>query len=537
MSSHAPRRSRRTVFRARLTVPRLRALGLVGFALTIAMAMAMALVPRAADAAGLSRPSHRPAEVIVQLTHGIPIAQGRALVRAAGGRPGVSLPIIDGLSAHIDAAGARRLTGDPQVRAVTPDARLQSENWGGPQPPSRWALATDVDRAAHATHLWWRTMGQGVGVAVIDTGIAGDLPDFQDDDGQSRVVASAVVDPGATNAGDGYGHGTAVAGMIAGNGDELPRSAADWGAYVGTAPQANLISIKIDDGTGASTILDAIYGLQFAVDHQSRYNIRVVNLSLRSTTAESYTTDPLDAAVEQAWLHGIVVVAAAGNLGTAPDAVSYAPANDPYAITVGATDTNDTATDSDDWIPSWSSQGTTQDGFAKPDVLAPGDHIVTTLAPDSHFAAACPSCIVDGGYFQLSGTSLAAPVVSGIAADLAADHPGWSPDQIKGAIVDSATPLPGGGREVDAAAADWDGNPPPADQGLTPSTLIDPSTGDIDYDAASWSAASWSAAAAPQAASWSAASWSCVSCGVADGGSVSPDAASWSSVGWASLLH
>lgn len=346
-----------------------------------------------------------------------------------------------------------------------------------------------------------------------------------------------MIDPGATSAGDGYGHGTAVAGVIAGDGDELSRSDPDRGAYLGTAPQANLISIKIDDGTGASTILDAIYGLQFAVDHRRQYDIRVVNLSLRSTTAESYPTDPLDAAVEQAWLHGIVVVAAAGNLGTASDAVSYAPANDPYAITVGATDTNDTATDADDWVPSWSSQGTTQDGFAKPDVLAPGDHIVTTLAPDSHFASACPSCIVDGRYFQLSGTSLAAPVVSGIAADLAADHPDWSPDQIKGAIVDSATPLPEGGREVDALAADEADDPPAADQGLTPSRLIDPSSGDIAYDAASWSAASWSAAAAPQAASWSAASWSCESCGDSASGSVSPDAASWSSVGWASLLH
>lgn len=187
--------SQTTAFRAKPAVGRPRALAGLGLRLAIALALtlavAMALVPRAADAAGVSPTSHRCAEVIVQLTHGTPIAQGRALVRAAGGRPGVSLPIINGLSAHLDAAGTRRLAADPRVRAVTPDARLRSENRGGPQRPSRRALATDVDRAVHATHLWRHTMGQGVGVAVIDTGIAGDLPDFSDDDGHSRVVASA----------------------------------------------------------------------------------------------------------------------------------------------------------------------------------------------------------------------------------------------------------------------------------------------------------------------------------------------------------
>ena len=498
-----------------------------------------------------TRSPRRGSEVIVQLRHGTPIAAGRALVRAAGGRPGVSLSIIDGLSARLSATGVRRLRADARVRAVTPNARLKSQDYGSPQVPSRRALATNVNRAVDATHLWGESTGKGVGVAVIDTGIAGQLPDFRDDDRQSRVVASAVIDPHATSADDTYGHGTAVAGMIAGNGDQLNPNDNDWGSYVGTAPNANLISIKIADDAGSSTILDAIYGLQFAVDHQNEYDIRVINMSFRSTTANSYATDPLDAAAEQAWNHGIVVVAAAGNVGDASDAVDYAPANDPYVLTVGATDTNGTNRASDDWIPSWSSQGTTQDGFTKPDVLAPGDHIVTTLSPGSDFASECPSCIIDGSYFQLSGTSLAAPVVAGIAADLAADHPDWSPDQIKGAIVDSANPIDGNGREVDAADADVDYNAPPADQGLTPSTMLDADTGDIDYNAASWSAASWSSATDPLAASWSAASWSCEDCtapadgstgsggdtGGDGGGDVAPTAASWSSLGWASLFN
>jgi len=300
--------------------------------------------------------------------------------------------------------------------------------------------------------MWRHSTGAGVGVAVIDTGITGDLPDFRtsQSDDTSRVVASAVIDPNASTANDTYGHGTAVAGLIAGNGADRDRGDSLWGQYDGSAPDANLISVKVADDNGQATILDAIYGLQFAVDHKAQYNIGVINMSFRSTTAQSYQTDPLDAAAEQAWNDGIVVVAAAGNLGTAPDAVSYAPANDPYVITVGAVDDQGTPNTSDDVIPSWSSQGTTQDGLTKPDVLAPGAHIVTTLAPGSDFANLCPTCVINNDYFQVSGTSLAAPIVSGIATDLVTAHPDWTPDMIKGAIVNTATSLPNGGNEVNA---------------------------------------------------------------------------------------
>ena len=132
-------------------------------------------------------------------------------------------------------------------------------------------------------------------------------------------------------------------------------------------------------------MLDVIYGLQFAVEHQSQFNIRVINLSLDSTTPQSYKTDPLDAAVETAWMHGIVVVAAAGNRGNVPGAVQYSPANDPYVITVGGVDENGSGNPANDTIASWSSLGTTQDGFQKPDVYAPGAHIVSVLAPNSNF--------------------------------------------------------------------------------------------------------------------------------------------------------
>ncbi|MGA9860182.1 MAG: S8 family peptidase [Solirubrobacteraceae bacterium] len=480
----------------------------------------------------------RRVEVIVSLTAGTTPAQGHALVNSLGGRVGLDLHIIHGFSARLSAGAARRLGQSPLVHAVSLNATLRQTDVNPVIAGEGTSLATTFDQTIGATRLWRHSTGQGVGVAVIDTGIAGDQPDFQTSpsDSTSRVIASAVIDPGATSASDSYGHGTAVAGLIAGNGGDRNFSDPQYGRYKGAAPGANLISIKVADEQGHATTLDAIYGLQFAVDHRAQYNIRVVNMSFRSTTAQSYTSDPLDAAAEQAWFSGITVVAAAGNMGSAPDAVDYAPGNDPYVLTVGATDEQGTANPTDDTTASWSSQGTTQDGVAKPDVLAPGAHIITTLAPNSAFSQLCPTCVVDGAYFQVSGTSLAAPLVAGIAADLLAAHPDWTPAMVKGAIVNTATPLPDGGSEVNGRAAYWaEDSQLRSDQNVTPSSLIDPTTGTIDYNTASWSAAGFGPATDPLTASWSTASWSCESCSAPSGGSVDPTTASWSTVGWTTM--
>jgi serine protease AprX len=486
---------------------------------------------------------HRRVVVIIQLKHGVDLGRGRTLVRAVGGHAGPGLRIINGLSATLTTGAARALAQSPQIHAVSLNSTLLQTWYSGA--PGPWQLSTSYDQSVHATGLWRHSTGRGVGVAVIDTGITGDLPDFQTSrwNSTSRVIASAVIDPNASTAADTYGHGTAVAGLVAGNGHYRDNSDPLQDQYAGSAPNANLISIKVANDDGQATTLDALYGLQFAVDHKDDYNIRVINMSFRSTDAESYKTDPLDAAAEQAWFDGITVVAAAGNMGTASDAVSYAPGNDPYVITVGGVDDQGTADNSDDVVASWSSQGTTQDGFAKPDVVAPGAHIVSTLAPNSDFASLCPTCVIDGSYFQVSGTSLAAPIVAGVAADLIAAHPDWTPAMVKGALINTATQLPGGAEEVNASAANWGRDDQlSSDQGLTPNTLIDPDTGSIDYNAASWSAGSWSTATDPLAASWSAASWSCEDCSSGTGsdgsggnGGVDPTAASWSTVGWTTI--
>ena len=220
------------------------------------------------------------------------------------------------------------------------------------------------------------------------------MPDFKNADGSSRITANVIASPGATRPGDEVGHGTHVAGIIAGNSFNRDPGDPARGAYVGIAPEADLIAIKVADDDGDSTVLDVIAALQFVVDHKDELNIRVVNLSVSSDTPASYLDDPLDAAVEFAWHAGIVVVAAAGNRGDAADAVQYAPGNDPYVISVGATDEVDTVDPSDDTIAAFSSRGITQDGVAKPDVVAPGVRIVAPLAMGSAFQTLCPQCVV-----------------------------------------------------------------------------------------------------------------------------------------------
>jgi serine protease AprX len=474
-------------------------------------------------------------EYIITRTGALGDGAGRAAIAAAGGRVTRDLHIIDGYGARLSRSEVVRLRRTNGIVAVVRNSRMstsatQTTSLSGATLLSAFNQSLGTDR------VWSSSTGRGVGVAVIDTGIAGNLTDFRTSqkDATSRVIASAVTNPDATSASDGYGHGTHVAGLIAGNG--FYRSISDplFGKYVGTAPDAKLISIKASDEDGNATVLDVIYGLQFAVDNRGTYGIRVVNLSLESSAAQSARLDPLDAAVEAAWLHGLVVVSAAGNRGTATDSVSYAPGNDPYAISVGAVDDLGTKITKDDVLASWSSRGVSQDGFRKPDVLAPGAHLVSLLAPDSDFARECPSCIVSGQYIRLGGTSMAAAVTSGVVADLLQLHPAWTPDQVKAVLTGTARTV-SSGREVAAdiaLRADPKAYANP-NAGLTPNTLLDAATGDIDYTRASWSRASWSNAVDPLRASWSRASWSCA-CSLVDSGTIDPARASWSRASWSS---
>jgi serine protease AprX len=507
----------------------------------------------------------RRVEVIVQLAHGTSAADGRALVETLGGRVTRDLHIIHAFGVKMTAAAAVRLAESRAVRAVSPNAAVAprllsislslggtSGSSGSSPPPSGIdpsKLATSFNQSVRAPDAWNSgtrpTTGKGVRVAVIDTGVQGDHPDFRrsSTNSESRVIASTVVNPEATRAGDGYGHGTHVAGLIAGDSTSRPGGDPKAGRYAGAAPDADIVSVKVSDEDGNATVLDVIDGLQFVVDHKDALNIRVANLSLTSTVAESYKTDPLDAAVEQTWFSGVVVVAAAGNDGATDGAVGYAPANDPYVLTVGGVDDKGTKSISDDVVASWSSRGKTQDGFSKPEVVAPGAHIVSTLAPQSDFAEQCPSCVHDGEYIRLGGTSMAAAVASGVAADVIAANPTWTPNQVKGAMVNRARPLPlsGSSNEVSGyeiaadRARDASSSYRVSNQGLTPNNLIDPSTGQIDFGRASWRRASWREldSADMLRASWSRASWRVDDAtGVTNGTTVDSARASWRRASW-----
>jgi serine protease AprX len=479
--------------------------------------------------AGAAPASAQPqATHIVQLRPGASLDQGRALVRAAGGRPTGSLPLIRSVAARLPAGARAGLAADARVAAVSVNARVRSEH----EFIESTGLTTVYPRTVSAPTAWRNATGEGVGVAVIDTGVDGRLLDFTAEDGSSRVIASAVTNPDATTALDTYGHGTHVAGIIAGNGNH--HLLENDHKYIGIAPGADLIAIKASDDAGNATILDAIYGLQFAVDHKDDYNIRVVNLSLSSTEAESYRTDPLDAAVEAAYFSGLVVVAAAGNRGSAAGAAGYAPGNDPFAISVGAVDDRGTSLRGDDVPADWSTLGTTQDGFAKPDIAAPGAHIVSTLAGGSAFAGACPSCVVDGEYIRLGGTSMAAAVVSGVAAMMLDFHPEWTPDEVKSTMLATARDIPGDVALVNTAAAMYADTPAPvAEEQPAPNDLVDGASGAIDYTRSSWGRSSWGSAPEALVAGWARSSWGCA-CAGSDGADAETTRSSWGNFSWAS---
>jgi len=488
-------------------------------------------------------------EYIVQMKKGTTPAAGKRLVRRLGGRvTSPTMRVINGFGAALTKKAAVRLRHRRGVKGVSLNTSMTAaaDTSGGYTCPTtdatttanRWfpGQARDYDptilntykllsqptvNAVQANRAWSRATGRGVGVAVIDTGIAGDLVDFQTPGWQgSRVIASAVTNPCAKDANDHYGHGTHVAGLIAGNSLLYPTDQALFGKYMGVAPRANLVSVKVSDDDGNTTVLDVIYGIQFAVDNKTPYNIRVINLSLSSAAAESYTTDPLDAAVEQAWNSGITVVAAAGNEALTNDGVTYSPANDPWVITVGALDDKGTMTRLDDTLAPWSSRGLTQDGVRKPEVLAPGVGLVSTLAPNSDFAHMCPACIVDGRYFRAGGTSMATGVVSGAAALLIEAHPNWTPAQVKGALQATVVDVPGAGGVIDVGAA-LDANST-ATVNLAPNTLIDPTSGLIDWTRASFRRASFrDASGSTLSATWSRASFRC-DCGFTDSGEIDP---------------
>jgi serine protease AprX len=223
---------------------------------------------------------------------------------------------------------------------------------------------------------------------------------------------------------DRYGHGTHMAGIIAGDGSM------SGGQWSGVAPRANLVSVKVAGADGSTDVSVVIAGLQWVASHRSEYNIRVLNLSFGTDSQQSYLVDPLDYAVEQVWFSGITVIVAAGNRGPSAGTVNK-PADDPFVASVGAADLNGSQGSGDDSVASFSSRGPTQDGIVKPGVVAPGVTIVSDRAPGSTIDQAFPSARVGTTYFKGTGTSQSAAVVSGVVALMYQVNPNLAPDVVK----------------------------------------------------------------------------------------------------------
>jgi serine protease AprX len=427
-----------------------------------------------------------------------------------------SFTSVNGVSASLTGAQIVDLAGSGGIMAITPDQKVRLSGLTNDQ---GWVQAAGV------ADMW---TGSGAGslnppaIAVVDSGVQC-RADFDGCYGGRVIKQVSMTALLPNSAGDGRGHGTFVAGIAAGSASK----------YAGAAAMAPIVSIDVMDDNGMAMTSDVIAAADWILANKSRYNIRVANFSLQSTLPGTFMYDPLNKAVEKLWFGGLVVVAAAGNYGVAgdPTTVAYAPGNDPFVITVGAADLNGTAANtSDDFAAPWSAYGYTLDGFAKPDIGAPGRMLVGPVPSLSTMALEHPERVTSPGYMWMSGTSFSAPVVAGAAAIVLAKNPSWTPDQVKGALMFSARSTAAGMAlgvgEVNEKGAASVTNPPNPNLALNGFVTSDASGG-VTFDSASW------ANAATANASWNQASWNQTSWNLASWANASWNAASWAQASWA----
>ncbi len=403
----------------------------------IAAAAALAAALTATAVTGAPAASASPEDTVIVTATGLlsPVSA----VLGVGGTILAQFHLINGVQALVPTVLEPVLAALPGI-TVTPDAAVSVQTVPestGPHTPSD-AFLQETGAAQLAAQ---GDTGQGVTVAVLDTGIDS-LPDFS-----GRLLAGVDLTGGNNPFQDGYGHGTFVAGLIAGNG------ASSNGQYSGEAPGARLVSIKVAGAQGLTHLSTLITGLQWAVDHQNADGIKILNLSLGYQSSQSTVTNPLDQAVQAVWNAGITVVTSAGNAGPFNGTI-LSPGDDPMVITVGALDDMATPSATDDEMTDFSSVGpTSRDGWAKPDLVTSGRSVVSLAAPGSMIDSEYPSAQVGAANFVGSGTSFSAAITSGAAALVLADNPGLDPDQVKARLLGTTSPGPVGNPFVDGHGA------------------------------------------------------------------------------------
>jgi serine protease AprX len=374
----------------------------------------------------LRQRAHTPAghsRIILTVDPGVAAAD---LVRRVNGVVGRRLPLLDGQVAEVPDRALDTLAAMPGVRSVSLDRRIEGT-----------LERTGATIGSGWVHDTLGFDGTGVGVAIIDSGVTS----AHDDLSPARIVKFADFVNFQPLPYDDYGHGTHVAGIIAGNGYD------SGGRRQGIAPGASLIVEKVLDANGEGFISNVIAAIDYAIANRDAFHIRVINLSVAAGVYESFNTDPLTLAARRAVEAGIVVVSAAGNLGrTANGWVQYggigAPGNAPWVITVGASSHMGTPDRRDDIVAPFSSRGPGAIDFsAKPDVVAPGVGIESLADAASTLFRSKPSARLWGTvatatepYLSLTGTSMASPVVSGTIALMLQANPALTPNLVKAVL-------------------------------------------------------------------------------------------------------
>jgi serine protease AprX len=412
--------------------------GLVGALAASLLLGALILPPEAATAS--------PDQLVPVIVRGhrgsVDVAE--RLVLDAGGTVGRRISIIDGFAAEVPISELTDLNGSPAIVSVTPDATVRLlGDVDGMDPNKHPGSWLKVAKNTKLYEMWQRGWtGQGIDVALIDSGVAPvpgiDVQVINGPDLSFDSQASNLTDI------DTYGHGTHMAGLIAGRDAAIKPGKEDEEVdhyFVGAAPGARVVSIKVAASDGATDVSQVIAAIDWIVQHRNSdgLNIRVLNLSFGTDGTQDYQLDPLAYAAEVAWLHGIVVVVAAGNSGFGTPQLNN-PAYDPYVIAVGGDDTRGTDDPKDDVIPSWQSRG---NAVRHPDLVAPGKSIVSLRDPGSFVDEANPGARVGATRFiKGSGSSQAAAIVSGAVATILEQHPELTPDQVKALLMQTAVPLP-----------------------------------------------------------------------------------------------